>query len=185
MCRVFQIIDRSGSELNLWFLENCSRRADALFPPSIKIGQGVTLGLIESGLPVLWKRRGFPWSVSDKSAAQLTAEATRGVVEILSQTLQHPSPAALSVFAKIVRWWRWLVWGLCWGTFWRAGNQVWHEENVQIWPMLIKPMEANKVLKYAEEISFKSLHRFCFAFVCAQGWVSRLKFCFYGAWKSP
>ena len=59
------------------------------------------------------------------------------------------------------------------------------EENVQIWPMLIKPMEANKVLKYAEEISFKSLHRFCFAFVCAQGWVSRLKFCFYGAWKSP
>ena len=43
------------------------------------------------------------------------------------------------------------------------------EENVQIWPMLIKPMEANKVLKYAEEISFKSLHRFCFAFVCAQG----------------
>ena len=58
-------------------------------------------------------------------------------------------------------------------------------ENVQIWPMLIKPMEANKVLKYAEEISFKSLHRFCFAFVCAQGWVSRLKFCFYGAWKSP
>ena len=181
MCRVFQIIERSGSELNLWFLENCSRGADALFPPSIKIGQGVTLGLIESGLPVLWKRRGFPWSVSDKSAAQLTAEATRGVVEILSQTLQHPSPAALSVFAKIVRWWRWLAWG----DYARARFGVWHEENVQIWPMLIKPMEANKVLKYAEEISFKSLHRFCFAFVCAQGWVSRLKFCFYGAWKSP
>ena len=142
MCRVFQIIQRSGNQWiefvisgklfkRRWRLVS-SLNQDRTGRHPWADWEWVASSLKKTRLPMISQRQ---------VSRTIDCWGHEGcVVEILSQTLQQPSPAALSVFAKIVRWWRWLAWG----DYARARFGVWHEENVQIWPMLIKPMEANK-----------------------------------------